>query len=199
MTRNANRNDIKPMLWFVTVPVVILPCRMFAIVALQGIWSRQFAGSDSVAYNAMCFYDFWMTMAIFGSILSVFFFAVFSNSITMISFAVGLATLFCFLVFINRFIKNSMAFFCLLIFSNLLSRTYFTFKPIAIFLATILIKFRGRLDFFALSTFFGYDFIRHNRFFCKRLCLEPVVGTYQRSACFIVSNKNHQSIKNKYI
>lgn len=63
MTFSANRNNIKPMFFFVAVPVMILLGVCGAVMALESISSRQFAIFNSVIYSFSCFTAFRMTNA----------------------------------------------------------------------------------------------------------------------------------------
>ena len=61
MTFYTNRNNIKPMLCFITVPMMILFGLIGAIVALQSIDTGQFASLGSSVHDILCFFSFGMS------------------------------------------------------------------------------------------------------------------------------------------
>jgi len=159
MTIKTNRNNIEPMLRFVTLVMVIVR-RLFTTRTLQRIWSRQSIFFYRSIDNLTSFNALGITNSICKNSRFTFF-------AVCIAFLASLA----FLALVIAFVR-SLAFFALAV----LFSTYFTMRLIAIFATLVFRKFRKWFDFFALATSFRYDLLSHNRLLNRRLCLEPVAG-----------------------
>ena len=206
MTQDTSWNNIKPMLGFVSVPMMILLGGLRAVMAEQKFGRNQFASIDSINYSSSGFNLIWMTSIV--TFLSCFVFWCFSTffiCFAISSFALlGLFimfliifirrfALFCLTTFLSCFAKSRFAFFGFLIFTP--ARFTIDLKPV--FTSSVFIKFRQLFELLALRTSFCLNCLRHSRFSLnsERLCLEPVAGTYQRSACFILPYNPKTSIK----
>ena len=66
---------------------------------------------------------------------------------------------------------------------------------VSVFHCAVFAKFVKWFSFFATTADFGYDLLRHNLLLTRRLCLEPIAGTYQWSARFIITQTGRMSIK----
>ena len=65
MTRNTNRRNIKPMLFFIAVPVVVLLGGLWAVMAELCIGAGQFADFNSIINGTYCLSSFGMLPVIF--------------------------------------------------------------------------------------------------------------------------------------
>ena len=147
MTLNANRNNIKPMFWFIR-PMVVFFC-LFATGTPIVTCRKQFAVSNSMIDFASGFY-------LFGIVFVITFVCLFVCLFTFCSLGISLLGLF--------------AFFGLFI----LPFAVFAINLQTIMAGTVFIKLRQWKDSFAFRTSFGYNWFRHGSFsLSKRLCLEP--------------------------
>ena len=151
MAISTNRNNIKPMFWFITVPVMVLLCLCGTVMALQGIRTGQFADSDSLICAPSCFY-------VFGMPNTIMFVADFPCDFAFFALCVG---------FLIGFALLSLSIRISARFTTTLETTFSIFA---------FVKFRKWFDFFAFGTSFGYNWFSHSLFLYKRLRLEPVVG-----------------------
>ncbi len=179
MTRNTSRNNIKPMLWFVTFMVMILLCLMITVIAFQSLRMEQFASTNRVIDSIMGFCHFGMSSfnsdisssALFALIVTLCAcFSFFSFTVLADIFAMNLFAVFSFIVFL---VIQSFIFF---VFLGLLPLPFaiFTATIKAVFPASVLIKFRCRFDLFAHPAIFCYDSLRHGFLHIRKSCLEPV-------------------------
>ncbi len=177
MTLLTDRNNVKPVLRRITVPVMVLVSRFWAIMTEQEFRRNQFVSSNSATHSMVSFTSFRMAGTKANLIFSICYFAFFSFLMTSLGFTICYFALLCLFVF---FVAFRLAGFAPIL--------------IAIFSAGIFVEFRQRFRIFAFETSFCYGCFRHNRFSYKRLCLEPVAGTYQWSACFNLMHE-HRKIK----
>ena len=179
MTGKTNRNDIKLMFGRITVPMMVFFSLIGTVVALQSIRTGQVADSDGILNGFNCLSLSWKPSSTLISRAA-------SVCLTNITLSIGFSDrLSSFSATIFR-TTLSIEFF---VFLGLLRyfTTNYTFALIAIFSCSILMKFRNRFGLLANTSGFGYDGLRHSRLLNRRLCLEPVAGTYQRSACLIIT------------
>lgn len=176
----TNRYNIKPMFGFVAFVMMILLCLYGTIMANQEFGRNQFANHNGITHSTSSFDSFGMVGTKTNFTFPTCYFAFFC---LVVSFSRNL-TFYCF--FITKFTSAMCCFalFCLVIFLIAFRLADFAITLIAVFLAAVFVEFRQWLGFFAFGTSFRYDGFRHNRFLYKRFCLEPIAGTYQRSACF---------------
>lgn len=169
MAFSTNRNDIKPMLRLIAMPVMILLRRFRAINTEQRMNFRQFASIHSVIYNIFRFPTFRMT----NTKTLIYSFAFLSLTIALIT----CFTFFCFEITSNSLTIAFSAPLSLTIFFYSFTIADLTISSMVIFPCSIFVKFRNRLDLLANGTSFRYDLFRH----CfspikKSYCLEPVAG-----------------------
>lgn len=199
MTFFTNRNNIKPMFWFIALVVMIL-FSLFTTQALQGIGARQFANCNSIIYGICCPSVNFTLLAspitllsnIIFSAFSVFFFPNFtffallisslsspafsSFSITNSGLMINNFTFFTLVITKGGLSMHCFTTFCLTIFFDILQKANFAIAFVCVFFALVFVKFRQRLDLFAFGTSFRYDLLRHNQLHNSWLCLEPVAG-----------------------
>lgn len=168
--------------------MVIVLCLCRAVMALQRVWMRQFAFSNSVIQNSTSSILFRVLLSESVRILHIIFFAFFTLGVAFCCFLFrdfALFTLyitslccfafFCLLVFAPSTPTYFFAFIGSAIFSLIIYSTHFATMRVAVFFGSVFTKFRNRFDLFASSTLLCYDLLRHNRFSCKRLCSEPSI------------------------
>ncbi len=182
MTRNADRNNIKPVLFSIAFVMVVLFCLFGTIMAKQSIRAGQFAEFKGIFYSIVCFLFLGVLEII--SLSCVFAFIclgmTFFSSPTFIAICI---TLFC-----------SLAFFASLILLYIEFYTGLALRLKTIFISTLFVKFRKRFGLLALPAPSGYDCIRHNCFSSKQFCLEPIVPAKQGySACSIITGQFYSS------
>ena len=165
MTFNTNRKYIKR---FRVIWMMIFLCLRWTITAFQGIRSRQFTISYNYMYGTSCSALFRMSKTITFSSS----FAFFILSVTFFSYF----ALFCFFITKITFTARNLPFFCLLIFLSIFRPTYYTYRPMVVFISCTFVKLRNWFELLARTASFGYDCFRHNRFLNKRFCLEPVAA-----------------------
>lgn len=156
MTFFANRHNIKPMLMFIALVMMILLCLVITIRTLQSIRAGQFSNFNSMLYSTYC-------STLFGSSGIKTFLPSILSGFTCFAQAIMLVHSFAFFA-LPMFFSICFASFCLVIFFYVLRSTYFTFclKPIR--LRTIFVELREKLVFFTMTTSFNYIYFRHNRF-----------------------------------
>ncbi len=205
MTTHTNRNNIKPMLLGVTVPMMVLLRRLWAIMTESRIRSGQFAGFDCILYGDHSFTMIRMASVepfvrglaffalliflkcstksgfAFGGLVISFLrdFKLFSEAVFFISFFVNGPAFFGFIVTKYSFAMCYLAFFGFSIRLIVIASANLTFRLKPIFLRSIPGKFRNRFDFFASGTSFRYDLLRHGRLLLiSDYCLEPLQTQY---------------------
>lgn len=154
MTFCANRLNIKPMLRLIVGMMVIL-CLFGAVFALQSVGAGQFASFNSKHYSVICFYPLWIfpSIILHCSLMAFFCF-----------FGFGVLFHILFHVRLEVFFIASL-----------------TSPLIATFCSMFFVKARKGFVFFAFTTAFCYDLLRHDLFLLKRgYCFEPLQG---RSLC----------------
>lgn len=169
MTLNTNRYDIKPIFRFVTVPVMILLGRLWAVMAKESINFGQFTFLSCSTHSIFCLFTIWISLiiAFMSSISNSFaFFAL------LVLFLIDLEMLTILLV---SFL-SSLASRCSFIFFAIFQPTDFTRIFMAILINTLFVVFSKWLDFLALGTSFRYDFSSHNQLPCSWLRLEPITA-----------------------
>lgn len=173
MTTFTNRFDLK---WFGIIRMMILLCLFWAIFTLQSIGVRYFASNDSITNNISSFVTIgiFLPMAITCKIIYYF---------TCITLLVSIMDNFGFCRIPISFSDN-FAIVRFSILSCVFNATYSAFITIAIFRFLVFIKLRNWLNFFALGTFFRYDFNNHNQLLYSWLRLEPVSGYVPVSGSF---------------
>lgn len=128
MTLNTNRNNIQPVLRFITVVVMVLLCLCGAVMTSQSVGAGQFATFNSIIYSICC--------------LSVF------RMDNFVSLS-GNLSFFALTIFMSAFVLHRFTFFCSKISPNNLKTDCFTFFGLTITLI-------GSFAFFALPiTHFG--------------------------------------------
>ena len=167
MARNTNRNNIKPMLFFVTVAMMVLLGLFGTVMALQGINSWQFASLRSGAHSTFCLLSIGI-----------------SSVITFMSFNLNNSTFFAlFILFLVGFemftfllisFLGSLPFCCLFVLFAILQPTEFALISIAVLINVLLVKFRKWFDILAFGTSFRYDFVRHLLLLIRSKCLESI-------------------------
>lgn len=160
------------MLRGVASVMMILFCLFWAIRALQSRYWSQFAISNSITQGNLCFRSFRMILLIsLSSGFAFFCFDIFPASFTSIYFNFFILTV----AFISSFAFSDSP----ILFTGVATAD-FTLIMMAVFCITALIKFRNWFGLLASATSFRYDYLRHNRFSNKRLCLEPLQDTLLR-------------------
>ena len=154
MTHFTNRNNIKPVFWLIAVPVMVLLCRLRAVMTKQSIRAGQFASRNSVVCSSS----------------SLSFFRIFN-----VIFLLSLPAFFTFLITSRFFSMHVFALFCLSVFFHFCQLASFTTTKMAIFMAIVFVKIRKQFDLLATSASFRYSCLGHSRFSLnsERLCLEP--------------------------
>ncbi len=153
MTFTTNRNNIKPVLFSITFVVMILCCLHFTITAFKraGMWHKTFF--DFRPYICRCHF--------LSSISTIR-----SSGLQYSFFAMLIPTSYCFTCF------------CLAIFSCvyflIFCATWLARCSMFIFSSFCFIKTINGFNFFASTTSFCYDLLRHGFFLIKKLCLEPL-------------------------
>ena len=174
MTRYANRNDIKLMLFSVAKMMMPFDGRLGAMDALESLGGRHLSRPDETSNCSSCLRPLRilaMTSAVYGFVL----------------FCLAILPMVC---------------FCLRSWFFQLSRfsmAVFTYVHAVILPAAILIEVRKRFSFLALTARFLYDGLRHNQFLYNWLCLEPVGSTNFLSACSIIEAIPNFSTKKPFI
>jgi len=174
MTFWANRNYIQQVLWCIAVPMMILVCWMFSIMAFQGIRPRQLAGSNCLSYGLLCFNLFGKFQVILlvatpmgGLALFFLLVAFIKRSVNRLALF-GLSIMFLVVFMINFAFRGFAVFF------TILHSAYFAIAGMAVFLRAVFMKFRKRFNFLASRTFFWYGCFRHLLLLVRSKCLEPV-------------------------
>lgn len=153
MTRNTDSNYIKPVF---IVGMVVFFC-LFSTSALKSVGAYHFAVFYSVSYFAAGFVFYYIYL--------------------FMQFSIKFGCVFAFITLVIFFVSEKMrllTFFSLRVFFCSNTLAYPAKILMAILCRSIFIEIRKGLNCFAITTFLGYDWFRHNRFLNKRLCLEPV-------------------------
>lgn len=168
----ANRNNVKPMLRRIAVPMVIFSGWMISIMALQGLRPGKFSSFDRMIYNMSGFGPIRMLFTIsFGMVSSIqfAFFAVVISLSCYFTFICLAISSFGFKVINSAVWSLGIVFFVLQI-------TFYTITSISIAACRVFVKLRKRFCFFASSAGFCYDLFSHNQLLISWLRLEPVSG-----------------------
>ena len=197
MTILANRNNVKPVFWFIA-GMVVLFCLCWAIVALQSFNTRHFAPTNSMINGSFSFagfrvlktplfmvgFPFPATIILLKSFQadsSTFFgFTVFFITFAFCGPALFAAEIvfldsfafFSFTIFFTTFAVYGLTFLCLRILSHRSLIARFTCMTKPIFRGFVPVKLRKGFKLFAFGTWLRYNWFRHNRFSIKRLCFE---------------------------
>jgi len=207
MTGNTNSNNVKPMFGFISEMVMIfmglISTRALKIIGswqfsgLHGVIDRhsrfnciwiEFPAIGTIVY-LVCFTFFALRIKLscLFAFIGLFIFHTHNMrfkcfsitrvaSLTFFALSVaifGLPTFVAFFVFKLCF----LTFIAFSINYILLICAIFATRTDAVFVSTMFMKFRQRLDFLAFGTSLCYDCLRHGCFSIKQLCLEPVAGT----------------------
>jgi hypothetical protein len=173
MTLSTKRNDIEPVLRGVPAPVMILLCLSTALLALEIGGRGKLASVNGGIERTSGFYLVWVLQTAFTIGPAAFFgLAVFAAS-PAIDFFARLRLPICFQGGINAAFTP-------------------TVQPIGI--AAAFVKLRQWFDLLAFRATLCLNCVRHNRFLVKRLCSEPLAGTYPQMARFIVADRATLSI-----
>lgn len=164
MTFFANRLNIKSMFGFIAKMMMILLCLFWASGALQEDSRKQFAGSLGVFDSMSCFSFFGI---IYTMITSSFITSIFTFLALLIFFLMQ----FCFITF------SPFAF------------TYFALIMTSKFTIVQFCKIFSWLNFFAMTTAFRYDCLRHSFLLNRKLCLEPLIPAIGASGSFYYTQK----------
>lgn len=163
MTLTTNRNNIKPMFWFIAGMMILL-CLFWAVPTLQRVRSRQFTSYDCITNCIFSFNSFGMSNIKTPSSG----FAFFALSITFLIILLREYKFFALLILPPCNLK----FFCLRIYFP----TRSTPTTISVFCTAIPVKCRKRLDLLAMTTSFNYDYFRHYFLLYRKFCLESVAA-----------------------
>lgn len=221
IAQSASRNNIEPVFWFVTVPVMILLGLIVAIITLQSFRIRQLACNNGIAYghSGLCpfritstatptknlsffgmteflsrnFYTFWITTTVTSCFPPAGNFSFFGLQISSLR---HLKTFASRISFCSDFIFFTLA----MTFSSRLRFwgfrvnliTHFTGRVMSVFRSLPFVKFRNWFDLLALRTGLLYDYIRHN-FSPIKVMLEPFVGYVPQMAHSIICDLGKNS------
>lgn len=186
MTNTTNRNNIKTILFCVTIVMMIMLGLSIAITAFASFNARQFFTSDGVLDRI-----YSITFGSYVGRLNIFF-VVFYSFITLAVFtrmsSLAIAAFFC--ASIVKCVFNTML---LILFTPLLTRqimTQFTQCLMSIFRIRLSVVFRKWFNLFAFVASFCYNRLRHFRSF-QRTWSEPVMGYYTPvSGLFYITREN---------
>lgn len=188
MTRNTNRDNIKPILRVVSQVMVIVLRSLYqgflkAREAEQSIGARQLAGTHSSG-DSIC------SKSLFGIPKPVFFMsllAFFTFGIFLYIFTSRLLSFVALLVFLKSpalsifFLTNTEYFFAfcsLLIFPYVYIATDFALRLKIILFGSVFVKPRKRFNLLALRAWLCYDCFRHGFSpLQKSYCFKPVAST----------------------
>lgn len=189
MTNTTDRHNIKPMLRFIAMMMVMVSLIVTEATRLC-VYARHITFFNGVRYLCFGFTSFWMIISvvfldgspfcafsIFTVELAVFFRSSIFPYILLTFWSLAIY-LFSSLVFITIMVAFSCQYsffgFTILLLVDFTTTPALTLKPI---FATIrFIKLRNMLNLLASATLFCYDGFRHGFFLVKKLCLEPFVG-----------------------
>ncbi len=183
MTFYTNRNNIEPMFFGVTFPVMIFFGWVGTIMALQSIRMGQFAYANSVI-NSISSVDFRL---VFLTVSAFALYAFFSLEISCIAKIVNYFTLFRLAVFLVSFftfialfifsVATGMylsAFFGLLELFLVRFVAVFTKALKSIFCLSVFVVLRNWFNLLAMRATLCLNCLRHNQFLTNWLCLGPV-------------------------
>lgn len=174
MTINTGGYNIKPMLRFVAVPVVIFISFFGTIMTSQCVWPGYFARTDGTIDSIASL----VSIGIKGFHSQIFFCL---SNFTFLTLSVSFLALFTVVSFSVLIIAKIMKFFA---FWGFLPRYYIrldaVFAPIAKIIRRtfIFIKIINRFCFLAVRAIFRYDFDSHNCFSIKQLWLKPLIASH---------------------
>ncbi len=170
MTRNANRNNVKPVLFGVSFMVMVFLCFVITTSTFVVGCDQYLAGLDSIAHSNSGLWPQW----IFSPNLNI--------GTATSGFALGC---FCILpVGEFSFFASAMTLFRyftllgLLIAAALYKSTLFALTTTSIFRTGTLVKFRGGFNLLASRALLCYDDFGHGFFLIKKLCSEPLQARY---------------------
>lgn len=157
MTTSAQSNNLKPMLARVTQMMMTFLC-LFAARTLKGFYRREVAPTNSYHYStfSLTFIRF-LVRSHFG--------------FTLVGLTVGFCCIYPFFALIVELI-SLYTFLALFVF-------FLAFDALSlksVFSGAVFIKLRNGFSFFAHTTFFCYDWLRHVFSLIKKSCLGPVTG-----------------------
>ena len=175
MTRNTNRNYIKPTLFGIAFVVMVMLCLRRTAMAFKSIGSWQFTRINSVINGIYSFNSFRVSkfpapisnFILFASIIAI------RGSLTFLCFAIS-------------FLSFALGLFCF-ISLRVSPMADYAVTSISTWPAVVSMKLRNGFNLFAFSTGLCYDLLRHRFFLIKKLCLEPVSGHNPASGLFYYS------------
>ena len=177
MTRNTNRNYIKPIFFSIAFVMMIFFCSIFAIMAFQSASLWDSVHFNSLVHNASCF-AFNQIISTVSFVCLFTFYALVIFSYDFLSFiAFQITYTFCAsLVFAVIFQMIFSSFFALS--KNFTTSIMANFAMIltTIFRCSAFAKISKRLNLFASRAFFRYDFGSHFRLLIRRFWLKPVAA-----------------------
>ncbi len=166
MTNITNRNNNKPMFWFIAGMMVQCSC-FITTRALQRLGWNQVFSKYSILNNVLSFNFFLISFAIFSRTLS---------------------SSWASLLFAAFFIVAQLAFFSMSVFSISLSFAIFASPIKIVFSRFVLKKLTKGFNFFTSSTFLCYDWFRHGFFLIKKSCLEPLQDRFLCGSSYYMLN-----------
>lgn len=174
MTFYAFRHNIEPMLFGVTLVMMVLACLLAAITRL-GDGSGQLAGGDCVVYGVSRLAPIGVRLIIssehFFEFVGLLIYSVLLPA--MFGLIQPVTSCLSFLaIFVTSIRHSPFIAFAVLLLNNFVASLTLTTIPIS--LGSILVKSRQWLNLFALRALFCYDWFRHGFFLCKKLCFEPL-------------------------
>lgn len=200
MTFDTYRNNVKPMLSSISFVMMVFLGLLWAVMTLEGICLRYFSCLHGIAYCIMSLIPIRMIVAI--PFLCVFMLNCFSI------FRLTLPVFFGLPVSLVGPFMPCLAFWTVGIsfFNNLAVgrfsirfMAYLAIAGMTIFFRSILVKFRQRLVFFAMGTWFWYSWFSHNQFLNNWLCFEPLQTQYLCGSAYNIGNYlscQHKNRKN---
>lgn len=161
MTRNTNRNNIKPVFTRIALVVMVFFCVIAAINTIQCVRPWYFSVYNSTVHNSACFHSLWITEAIClrASVFALFAF-------------------YGFVIFTIYLVTYNFTLFCGPVFGESFIATWLTLIFMAKFARFIFVKFTKQFNGFACRAFSCYILFRHGFFLIKKLCLEPLQTQY---------------------
>lgn len=170
----ADRNYIEPMLFGVAFMVVVFFCLRWAIVALKGFSSSQFAGSNSVHYGSSGLNAIWELQLhpLVGRFVAGFSF--FSLSIFLATSQMRNLSLFRLPVFLVGSFMSKFTVRCLSILIHSRKVALFTPTIMSVLAKSGPVELRKVFNLLAFRTLLCYDQLRHVFFLIKKSCLEPI-------------------------
>ncbi len=167
VTRNTDRNNIKPLLLGIAFVVMVLLC-LFATRTQKGIWSGYFIEANSVTDSVSC-----LSFAFMQAPVSL------SAHLTFLCLVIAFTGSFTLLTASVQFF-GGLRVVALLVGFN----ASFTFTLVSILVARVIVKLRDWLKLFASVASFCYDWFRHGFFLIKKSCLEPSGSQPPYGSCY---------------